>query len=374
MAPRTKAARKRRTPNTGTIRYKKARALPWEAAFPLDKHQYRYDYFATDTEATAHLDRLAAERDHKETPRNVTGGSQRVETFLIAWLNIKEAYVKPKTFLDYQYQVVLACERIGALRLDEVTPIVADSLIIYYHKRGYQNVGQLKMVLRQAFKYAVKKAKYLRENPFDDTEVPHVERREGKAISIEERELLLAAATGDPYEELWHLYARLAFRRGEGLGARWSDVNWKTKTLTIKQQYTEGNGIIYQGTPKTPRSMRVVPLPDDILAMLRRRQDRMRFLASTTPGWQDNDLIFPGEKGYPLRPTGMPNRLKKLLRKASLPHMTIHDLRHTALFLLEQQGAPVSTRMALAGHTTPRVAGLYTDHATLEDVRRAISA
>jgi integrase len=58
-----------------------------------------------------------------------------------------------------------------------------------------------------------------------------------------------------------------------------------------------------------------------------------------------------------------------MLKKAHLPHMTVHDLRHTASYLLEREGAPESARMALLGHSTATMARHYSDHATIQDMR-----
>lgn len=140
MAP----AQRRRKRGTGTIRYKKGREKPWETSFSIGKDEYRYDYFATDTEARAHLDRLTAERDDAHAPRNIVGGSQRVDTFLVAFLNRKAPHIKAKTLADYTYQCGLAGEYLGTMRVDEVTRTTADAMLLYYHRRGYQNGDQLR--------------------------------------------------------------------------------------------------------------------------------------------------------------------------------------------------------------------------------------
>lgn len=377
MAPRKskKGERaKRRKPGTGAIRYKKGREFPYEAAFPIGHGQHRYDYFATEAAAAAHLDQLYAEARDKDTPRDIAAGSQRVEAFLITWLNIKRPHVKEKTFNDYQYQVVLACEQIGMMRMDEVTDIAADNLLVYFHHRGYKNVGQLHMVMRQAFDYALKKAKCIKSNPFNGSDVPSVTRRKSIALTRVERDALLAAIAGHPLESLFHLYSRLGFRKGEGLGLRWCDIDWERKTITIEQQYTNVSGRTVKSTPKTPRSTRIVPVLNDILEMLRQLRPKVyerRLRAG--PDWQENELVFPSETGTPINPRNIVRFFKAALKRAGLrSDVTIHDLRHTALSLLETSGVPQSARMALAGHTSAAMSRHYIDHAELEAIRAAI--
>ena len=133
----------RRKPGTGSIRHKAGREKPWEAAFPLSRHEYRYDSFATEAAARAHLDRLTSERDHADTPRNIAGGSQYLEAFLVAFLNRKAVKVKAKTLADYTYQCGLANEYFGVCRIDAIDRTAADALLLHYARRGYHNAPHL---------------------------------------------------------------------------------------------------------------------------------------------------------------------------------------------------------------------------------------
>lgn len=360
MAPRKKTAERprRRKPGTGAIRWKAARAQ-WEAAFPIGHRQYRYDYFQARSEAEAHLDRLVAERSSVEAPRDVAGGSQRVSAFLIIWLNIKAPHIKPKTLCGYKYLCELASAEIGGYRVDEVTREMADRLLAYFHKRTFKNVSQMRAVLRQAFAYALEE-EYIKRNPFDRAKAPHVERRQAETLTIEQRRQLLNAARGDRLEVLWHLYSRLGLRKGEGLGLRWCDIDWEKGTLTIRQQYTAIGSQVILSTPKTKRSLRTIPIPADILALL-----------IALP--RDGDLIFCLRDGSPQPPYTILPRLRRLLVRAKLPPtMTVHDLRHTALYLMEHAGAAPSAVQAIAGHSSQSMTRHYVDHADLAAMRQAI--
>jgi len=356
----------RRKPNTGTIRCHKGRTRPYETALRLRDGTTRYDSFATADQAAAHLDQLVKERDSTEAPRNVAGGSQRVDTFLIAWLNTKAIRVKPTTLADYTYQCRLANERIGGYRTDAVDRIVADDLIAYYYRRGYQNVGQLLAVMKQAFDYA-EDANYITKNPFAKITAPPVKRRETIALTEAQRTRMLDLAQDDPLRALWHLYSRLALRRGEGLALRWVDVDEERAVLTIRENRTRVGKAVYTGTPKTPRSARVVPLPADVLAMLQTIK-RAQIKAGIFPVY-----VFADAAGAPLKPGRLDVAWEHLRKKAGLPvQVTIHGLRHTALTLLERAHTPPSIVQALAGHSSATMTRHYTDHTTVEDLRRAI--
>lgn len=372
MARKKQVKRPRRKPGTGCIRYKKGRAFPWEAEFPIGHKEHRYDYFASWEEATAHLDRLTAERDSAEAPRNITGGSQRTDVFLSVWLDGKRPRVKPKTWLGYQYLCDLAVAEIGALRIDEVTRERADAMLAYFHRRGFKNVSQMRAVLRQAFQYAVDE-EYIKRNPFQRAKAPPVERRKGIALTHAQLAQLFVAAQSHPLFGLLQLYSRVGLRRGEGLALLWADVDLELGTIRIVRHYVEVGSKNEYSTPKSRRSRREIPIPPDLVELLRAHKAWQRHYAAQHTDWQEHGLVFPSERGTPIGPRNLVRSFKALLRRAGLPEaITVHDLRHTAEYRLETTGAPESARMALLGHSTPAMARHYADHADMDAMRQAL--
>lgn len=365
----------RRKPGTGSIRYKKARALPYEAAFPLGHGQYRYDYFATRAEAEAHLDRLCAERDSTDRPRNIAGGSRRLDRFLTDWLAAKRPHVKAKTLEHYAYLCDLAIGFFGGdVRIDAISREDADRCYAYFHARGFKDVPQMRMVLAQAFRYA-EDEEYIRRNPFERAKAPPVVRRRRVALTKAQRASMLDHAAGDRLEVLWHLYSRMGLRRGEGIGLLWANIDWREKTITIMQQYTTVGSKTVQSTPKTPRSTRTFPVPDDIIDRLRALQVQQIECAAATADWRMLGLVFTDGHGERLTVDHVRWRWTQLKKRAGIPlHVTIHDLRHTALYHMEQVGIPESVRMAFAGHSTAAMAKKYADHATddMDALRAAV--
>ena len=369
----------RRTPGTGAIRRKPGRALPFEAAFKHSDGSTQYDYFTTAEEAAAHLDGLIAARDDAHAPRNIAKGAQTVIQFLTSWLQIKAAHVSEKTLQDYKYQCDLAADKIGRERLVSVDRLLADTMLASFAKQGYKNVGQMRMVLKQAFDYA-EDNDYIKKNPFRKSTAPRTRHRKAKALTEKQRAILLEAAQvedGMPLEPLWHLCSRLAFRRGEALGLRWSDIDFETATITIRQQRTTvGNRTVTKDAPKGDKDgskVRMVPGSPDIMAMLKEFRQAQIKRASADPDWEVNGLVFVGEHGRPPAAITVNRRLSKLVDRADLPRdLHPHDLRHTALTILALSGVPANVRKALSGHSTAKMDELYTSHAALEDIRRAL--
>ncbi len=63
--------------------------------------------------------------------------------------------------------------------------------------------------------------------------------------------------------------------------------------------------------------------------------------------------MFASNNGGPVGTQNVVNRhFKPLLKKAGLPAIRFHDLRHTCLSLLAQRGEPMRDLQALAGHAS----------------------
>jgi integrase len=106
------------------------------------------------------------------------------------------------------------------------------------------------------------------------------------------------------------------------------------------------------GTPKTAASRRKVVLSPTSMAALRHhraRQDEERH--ATGDLWQDLGLIFPNTLGRPMEPRDLlADVYRPLLKRAGLPPITFHALRHTAATLLLAEGEHPKVVQELLGH------------------------
>ena len=69
--------------------------------------------------------------------------------------------------------------------------------------------------------------------------------------------------------------------------------------------------------------------------------------------YEDSGLVFAGEAGTPINPSNLrQGSFAPLLKKAGLPHIRFHDLRHTCASLLFQRDAHRKFVQRLLGHAT----------------------
>ena len=66
--------------------------------------------------------------------------------------------------------------------------------------------------------------------------------------------------------------------------------------------------------------------------------------------YQDQGLIFPGERGQPMRPWTLTSKFEKILERARLPRIRFHDLRHTCATLMLCEGVHIKIVQELLGH------------------------
>ena len=91
--------------------------------------------------------------------------------------------------------------------------------------------------------------------------------------------------------------------------------------------------------PKSSHSRRRIALSSSLVLLLREyqaEQQTQRILLGKLPS--DTDLVFSHLDGKPLDPGVVSHTFAKVLKKARLPHIRFHDLRHTHATLLLKAG------------------------------------
>jgi integrase len=163
---------------------------------------------------------------------------------------------------------------------------------------------------------------------------------------------MLIAAQGHHLEALFHLAVISGMRQMELLGLKWTDLDWIKRALKIERQLIkpDGDGVRF-GAPKTRYGKRSITLGVKTIEILRKHYDNQRMEQGRSgEAWQDNGLIFTTSNGTPIHPRNVLRDFRKLLRKAELPPIRFHDLRHTAASILLNQGIPVIVVSRRLGH------------------------
>lgn len=152
----------------------------------------------------------------------------------------------------------------------------------------------------------------------------------------------------------------------------WADVDLDAGTVNIDKALVEVKGGLVHTPGKTKRSRRVVPVDADTSRMLsahRARQNTERLALGGA--WVDLDLVVCTAIGTAVHPRNFNKTLVAIARRAGLPALTSHGLRHTAATHMTRQAADLGELRAAAevlGHSREMMMQVYA-HALPDSVR-----
>jgi integrase len=191
-------------------------------------------------------------------------------------------------------------------------------------------------------------------NVADVVKPPRPVPKEIVALSTDETRRLLDAAAEDRLEALYVLAVHTGMRQGEMLALRWQDVDIENAVLSVRRTLTRRGGKVAFGEPKTKKSRRSIRLTPQAVDALRAHLERqLRDMEILGDHYQDQGLIFTTDTGAPINPSNLRQRsFTPLLKRAGLPHMRFHDLRHTCATLLLSRGVHPKFVQELLGHAT----------------------
>lgn len=284
---------------------------------------------------------------------------QTVGQFLDRWLtDVAKPKLRPKTYHSYAALVRLHLKpALGHVQLAKLEPVQVQAMMNAKLESGLspRTVQYLRAVLRRAIGQALKWGLVAR-NVVTLTDPPRVTRPEMQTLTPPQARVFLDAVRSDRLEALYAVALAMGLRQGEALGLRWQDVDLDAGVLRVRVALQRVRGDEPRlAEPKTRQSRRSLPLPPAVAAQLRAHRTRQleeRLIAG--PGWEGErwDLVFCTALGRPLDARHVVYSFKRYLRRAALPDIRFHDLRHSCASLLLAQNVHPRVVMELLGHST----------------------
>lgn len=304
----------------------------------------------SEREARAELERMLRAYGASADPATMT-----LDAYFSDWLMGIRPTIAPSTFVSYSGHVrlhispLLGGMIVARIRTSDVRRLIADRLSAGLSPVTVRRVlTTLQMALGQGVREGTLAANVATRMP-----LPRAERKAIRAMTDTDAERILNAVSGDPLEALYVLLLGVGLRAGEAVGLDWRDVDFERETVFVRQG-------------KTRASARTVPLPDFVLGALRAHRSRAVRIGPGEP-------VFVGERrGERLRVDVAGHRLQRLLARAGLSRMRVHDLRHGTATLLLARGVPMRDIADLLGHATPSVTANVYAHVTEEMRRKAV--
>ena len=278
--------------------------------------------------------------------------------WLDRWLTeYKAGTVRPGTlegyhrYIEYYIKPQLGDKQISLLSQQDIQRMYrrlkTEGRIHEHPEMGHQlsdsMVRHIHTTLHAALKDAVQ-AHVIPRNPTEGTTAPKPNYKPKRILTGEELDAFRAVVEQD--EVWWDFFQTelmTGLRRGEICGLQWSDFDEEGGALKVcRTLHSQRKGEYTVGETKTGKGMRTILLPKTVADILRRRK------TDTISQWIFPDPVKPED---PVNPGSAYLHMKTLLRRAGLPSIRFHDLRHTFATHALTSGVDAKTLSGILGHT-----------------------
>ncbi|MEX2375860.1 MAG: site-specific integrase [Dehalococcoidia bacterium] len=281
------------------------------------------------------------------------------------WFPTVKSRVKPSTFDSYRRNLELhVLNRLGGQQLRQLTPTMLNRLYADLLTGGHRKtdgglsaktVRYIHTIIHKALADAVD-ADMVATNVAARSKPPRPRSTTPSEIGFwEPHELraFLESVRGHRLEAAWRVAAMTGMRRGEVLGLRWRDIDLDAARIAVRQALVSVAYEVTVSTPKTHQA-RTIDLDPGTVDQLRAHRHRQEYERKEWGSdYHDRDLAFCKENGTLIHPHTLSQAFERLVARSDLPHIRLHDLRHTHATIALKAGVPVKVISERLGHETP---------------------
>jgi integrase len=326
------------------------------------RRQRRVSGFASERAARR---ALAQTRVDVDAGRLRHGPRRTVADLAADWLEAVRPNRKASTVSNYRWLMrAYVVPHIGPVRLHRLSAADIQKLYSDLRKSGGRDgaalsgtqVRNIHRVLHNALNYAVRLG-YIARNPTEAIDKPRHDTEERIVYTPDEVRLFLLPVEGDRLQAMWYLVLSTGLRRAELAGLRWRDValDRDPPILAVRTTRTTAGHAVVEYDPKSRSSRRVLHLDGGTAEVLRAHRSAMAAETEKRGEFALPEYVFVDEFGDPFHPARLTRDLHALQRRAGLPEITLHDLRHTAATIALLAGVHPKVVSERHGHASTQI-------------------
>lgn len=281
-----------------------------------------------------------------------------VKDYLERWLKDREENTGLKASTARMYRAYIRNDIGPALGHFELRKVTKPKVAGFIRKlqsdgRGATTVRRIHATLSSAFADAVSDGEMI-ENLCHGLRLPKVEKTHVEVWSRPNLKKFRAAVGEHRMSALFETALSTGMRRGELCGLRWSDVDFKARTITVRTNLVQVGKSVVENSVKTEAGhMRVIPMGKNLIGTLMEWELRQAMERTEwAEAYEDSGRVFTYEDGHALRPGYPSSIMTTTLKHLDVPKLKFHGLRHQFASSMLAAGMPIAVLSKIMGHAT----------------------
>lgn len=305
-------------------------------------------------------------------------GDMIVGEWFTYWITeIKGKNIRPNTVRNYTERFEKNIkDHIGYMLLNEVKPLHCQNVLNQMAEK-YRNstIEQARITMHGLFESAVENDLIVK-NPVTKA-VKCTSGKKSKptrVLTVSEQKVFLETVKDSSNYNQYAFLLQTGLRTGEMIGLRWSDVDFKKKSVSIQRtmEYRHSAGEWRVGEPKSKAGYRDIPLTQEAIKILQNQKEKLRKLKVIPIEY--SDLVFLSRNGTPTKNSAYDTKLFYYCDKAEIPRFSMHTLRHTFATRCIEAGMRPKTLQMILGHSNIGITMNLYVHVTEEEKTKEVES